>query len=194
MIACLLVRSELTAKFAQGAVEALALWPLLSFAIREHQTTFGHFKKVFFYIPTIGICHQWIAFSMCPTYPRSRAPIDIRIFAVIRTPRDYIVHVAYLRYFFRHKESCTIKCSECYTKTKRKIIKGSYVLRHSLGFPECFESCNVCSILTVTLHVIASCSDCSEVLKRFAAYVGRTEEQLWNDSESTIIGIFSSHF
>jgi len=189
-----LLRPESAAKFAQGT--ALASWPLLSTAIRECPDNIRTFqgKKVFFYIPTIGICHQWIAFSMCPTYPRSRAPIDIRIFAVIRTPRGYIVHVAYLRYFFRHKESCTIKCSECYTKTKRKIIKGSYVLRHSLGFPECFESCNVCSILTVTLHVIASCSDCSEVLKRFAAYVGRTEEQLWNDSESTIIGIFSSHF
>ncbi|KYQ59582.1 hypothetical protein ALC60_01392 [Trachymyrmex zeteki] len=45
---------------------------------------------------------------------------------------------------------------------------------------------------TATPRTLAYCPECPEVLEKFVAYLNRTGEQLWNDPESTVIGISSA--
>ncbi|EGI67254.1 hypothetical protein G5I_04187 [Acromyrmex echinatior] len=56
-----------------------------------------------------------------------------------------------------HRESGIIKCPECYTSASEDE-KSHYqeVLRHyiHLGFPDRFEFCSACSVLTITLRIL----------------------------------------
>ena len=139
-----------------------------------------------------SICSKTLTTACVPRIRFRAHPLALESWRLVRTARDYVMHVAYLRYFFsigKAVPSNVLNVILPCRKTKREIILRHYI---HLGLPERFESCSACSVLTVILHAVASCPDCLEVLERFVAYLRRAGEQPWNDSESTIIGISSA--